>query len=106
MLVFRVTPVAGGGKVRVVHWNLLLPYGGNIEGDSGDEESWQEVDDSQDSISVDSDNKESEAGVVSIVLKPVGEVDAICVQHIQIEEKLDYRIQSIWDWMKSLYRCQ
>ena len=38
MPVFRITPVAGGGKVRVVHQNLLLPFGGNIEGDSGDEE--------------------------------------------------------------------
>ena len=36
MPVFRITPVTGGGKVRVVHQNLLIPLGGNIEVDSGD----------------------------------------------------------------------
>ena len=35
--VFRITPVTGGSKVRVVHQNLLLPFGGNIEGDPGNE---------------------------------------------------------------------
>ena len=30
--VFRTAPIAGEGKVKVVHWNLLLPFGGNIEG--------------------------------------------------------------------------
>ena len=36
--VFRITPVTGGGNVRVVHQNLLLPFRGNIEGDPGNEE--------------------------------------------------------------------
>ena len=31
MPVFRITLVTGGGKMRVVHQNLLLPFGGNIE---------------------------------------------------------------------------
>ena len=89
--------------MRVVDQNLLLPFGGNIKGDSWDEKSQQEVSDPQDSISVDSDNKELEAGVVSIDLKPVDEGNAIHVQHIHIEEKPDYWIQSIRDeifiWM-------
>ena len=90
-----ITSVTGGGKVRVVQHNLLVPYGSNIEGDSGNEESQQEADDPQDSIPVDSDGEELEANVVLIDPKPVGEGDAICVQHLQIEEKLDYWTQSI-----------
>ena len=38
--------------------------------------------------------------------KPAGEGDAICVQHIQIEEKLNYWTQIIWRWVKALYECQ
>ena len=106
MLVFQIILVTGGGKSRVVHQNLLLPFRGNIEGDSKDAESWQEVSDPQDTISADSDYKESEPEVVSIDPKPVGEGDATCVQHIQIEGKLDYWTQSIWVWMKSLYGHQ
>ena len=89
--------------MRVVHQNLLLPYGGDIEEDSGDEESWQEADDPQDSNLVDSDSKEFENDVVSIDSKPIGEVEAIHVQHIQIEGKLDYWTQSTWGWLTSLY---
>ena len=50
MPVFRITPVTGGGKVRVVHQNLLLPYGGNIEGNSEDKVSQQKAGGPQDSI--------------------------------------------------------
>ena len=35
--VFRITQVTGGGKVKIVHQNLLLPFQGNIEGDPGNE---------------------------------------------------------------------
>ena len=87
--------------MRVVHWNLLLPFGGNIEGDSGDEESLQEASDPQDSISAHSEKKELETEVVSVDPRPAGEGDAICVQDIQVEEKPDYWTQSIWSWMKT-----
>ena len=30
MPVFQITPVAGEVKVKIVHWNLSLPFGGNI----------------------------------------------------------------------------
>ena len=30
--VFKISPVAGEGKVKIVHRNLLLPFEGNIEG--------------------------------------------------------------------------
>ena len=30
--VLRNVPVAGEGKVKIVYQNLLLPFGGNIEG--------------------------------------------------------------------------
>ena len=33
LLVLRITPFAGEGKVKIVYQNLLLPSGGNIEGD-------------------------------------------------------------------------
>ena len=36
--VFRINPVTGGGKVRIVHQNLLLPFGGSIEEDPGNKE--------------------------------------------------------------------
>ena len=32
LLDFKITPVVGEGKVKIVHQNLLLPFGGNIEG--------------------------------------------------------------------------
>ena len=57
MPVFRITLVTGEGKVRVVHQSVLLLFGGNIEGDSGNEENWQDVDDPQDSISADFGNQ-------------------------------------------------
>ena len=88
MPVFRIAPFVGGGKERVVHQNLLLPFGGNIEGDPGNEENWQEVNDAQESISRDSDNRELEAEVVLTDPKPVDEGDAIHVQHIQRKTEL------------------
>ena len=33
--VLRITPVTGRGKVKIVHPNLLLLFGGNIERDPG-----------------------------------------------------------------------
>ena len=30
--VFKITPVAGGGKVKILYQNLLLPFGGNTGG--------------------------------------------------------------------------
>ena len=42
-LVFKITPVAGEGKVKVVHQNLLLLFGGNIEGGPEYEGSQQDV---------------------------------------------------------------
>ena len=32
LTVFKILPVVGEGKVDIVHQNLLLPSGGNIEG--------------------------------------------------------------------------
>ena len=47
--VFRIEPVEGDDKVKVVHHNLLLSFGGNVE-DSENEESWQNVDGPSDYI--------------------------------------------------------
>ena len=37
LLVFRITPVAGEGKVKIVHGNLLLPFGDNIKEETENE---------------------------------------------------------------------
>ena len=92
--------------MKIVHQNLLLPFEGNIEGVQGDEENWQDVDEPHDSISAVSDNRGSEAEVVSTDPKPMGEGDAIHVQHIQMEEKLNYWTKTVWGWIKSLYKHQ
>ena len=103
--VFRIAPVTGGGKVRVVYQNLLLPFGGSIEQDPGKEENQQDVNEPQDSILAVSGNRGSEAEVVLKNPKSVGEDDAICVQHIQTKEKPNYWAQTIWGWVKALYEC-
>ena len=79
MSVFRITQVTRGSRDKIDHQNLLLPFGGNIEEDPGNEENWQAVNDLLDSISADSDNRESEAKVVLTDPKLVGEGDAIQV---------------------------
>ena len=46
----KITPFAEEDKVKVVHYNLLVLFGGNIEGDSQNEESHQDVNGPQDCI--------------------------------------------------------
>ena len=91
----------GGGKERVVYQILLHPFGGNIAGDPRIEENQQDVNDPQDSMSADSDNRESEAGIVLTDPKPVGEGDTICVQHVEVEGKPNYWPQFIWSWVNA-----
>ena len=55
--VCSITPVAGEGKVKTVHQNLLLLFGGNIEGSSENKESSQNVDGPQDCIQAISDDR-------------------------------------------------
>ena len=83
MPVFRIAPVAGEGKVKIVHWNLLLPFGGNIEGDSENEESLQNVDSPQDCILAVSDDEVPETEVVLTDPETAGEGDAIHMQCVQ-----------------------
>ena len=35
LLVFKITTVTGEGKVKIVLQNMLLPFGGNIDGGPG-----------------------------------------------------------------------
>ena len=84
--VFKIAPVAGGGKVEIVHENLLLPFGGNIKGGPVDKGNQQDVNEPQDSIITVSSDGETEAEGVSTDPKPVGEGDSIYVQHTQTEE--------------------
>ena len=71
--VFRTTPVAGEGKVKIVHQNPLLPFGGNIEGGSENEGSQQDVDRPQDCILEVSDDWVPETEVVLTDPEPKGE---------------------------------
>ena len=58
--VLRIVSVEEEGKVKVVNWNLLLPFGDNVE-DSENEESQQNVDGPSDWIQAVSDDVEAEA---------------------------------------------
>ena len=84
-LVFRITPVAGEGKVKIVHWNLLLPHGGNIKEESENEVSWQGIDRPPDCMMAVSDDGVLGTEVVSTDPKPMGDSDAIHVQCVQTE---------------------
>ena len=66
----------------VVHQNLLLPFGGNVEG-SENEESQQDVIGPSDCIQAVSDDGEMEAEHVSTDPKQEGEGDTIYVQCVQ-----------------------
>ena len=66
--------------MKIVHQNLLLPFGGNIEEDSENEGSQQGVDGPTDCILAVSDNGVPGTEVASTDPQPIGEGDAICVQ--------------------------
>ena len=68
---FRIIPVAGEGKVKIVHQNLLLPFGGNIEGDSENERSQQDVSGPQDCILAVSDDGFQSLKLCQQILNPM-----------------------------------
>ena len=41
LLVIKITPLTGEGKVKMVHWNLLPPFRSNIKGGPENEGTWQ-----------------------------------------------------------------
>ena len=71
--VFRI---AWEGKVNIVHQNLLLPFGGNVQGSENDE-SQQDVDGLSDCIQSVSDDGEAETEEVSTDPECENEDDAI-----------------------------
>ena len=77
---FKISPAIEEGKVKIVHHNLLLPFGGNIEGNPENEGSQQDANGPQDCILAVPDGGVPGTEVVSTDPKPVGEGDAICVQ--------------------------
>ena len=77
--VFRITPVAGEGKVKIIHQNLLLPFGGNIERNSENKGNQQGVNGPPDCILAVSDDGVPETEVVSTDHESVGEGEAIHV---------------------------
>ena len=81
LLVFKIIPVAEEGKVKIVHQNLLLLFGGNIKDSPENEGNWQNANEPQDCILAVSDDGGTGIEVVSTDPKPVGEGDAICVHH-------------------------
>ena len=68
--------------MNVVHWNLLLPFGSNVE-DSENEESQQDIDGPSDCIQAVSEDIVAEIKVVSTDPGPEGEGDAVCVKYAQ-----------------------
>ena len=59
----------------------------------------QNTNEPQDCILAVSDDGMPGTGVVSPGLKPVGESDAIHVQHIQTEEEPNYSVKTIREWV-------
>ena len=108
--VFKITPVAGEGKVKVVHRNLLFPFGGNIEGCPENEGNWQDASEPQDCILAVSGDGVTETEVVLTDIKPVGDGDAICVQCVKTKGKLNMGwVKSIWApimWNCCIENCQ
>ena len=99
-----IAPVAGEGKVKIVHQNLLFPFGGNVEEGPKNKGNWQQAANKpQDCILAASDEAVSGTEVLLTDPKPVDEVDTIHVQHVQTEEKLNYLVKTVWEWAKSLY---
>ena len=63
----------------------------------------QDADGPQDCILAVSDDGVQGIEVVSTDPKPVGEGDAISVQCVETDEKLNYWVKTVWGWVKSLY---
>ena len=85
--------------MKVVHQNLFLLFGGNVE-DSENEESRQDVIWPSDYIQTVSDDGELEIAVVLTDPEHVGEGDAILLQYMQTVYELNYWVNTIWGWVK------
>ena len=81
--------------MKIVHQNLLLPFGGNIKEGPENEGTQQNANKPKECILAVSDDSVQGTEVVSPDPKPVGEGDAIHAQHIQTEEKLNYWVKII-----------
>ena len=103
--VFRMAPVEGKDKVKVVHQNLLLPFGSSVK-DSEDKEGQQDVNGLSDCIQTVSDDGKAETKVVSIDPEPKGEGYASHVQHIQTVYEQNYWVNTISRLVKSLFWYQ
>ena len=88
--VFKISLLVGQGKVKIVHRNVLLPFGGNIEGGPENEGSQQDTKTPQNCILAVSDDGVLGNEVVLTDPKPVGKDDAIHVQCVQNGEKPNY----------------
>ena len=89
--------------MKIVHWNLFLPFGGNIEGGPDNEGNQQDADGPKDCILAVSDDGVPGTEVVSPDPEPMDKGDAIYVQCVQTAEKPHYWVKTILGWVKSLY---
>ena len=87
--------------MKKVHQKLLLQFGGILRG-AEKEGSQQNAIKSQDGILAVYDDGMMGAEFVLTDPKPVGEGDAVSVQHIQTEEKPNYWTKTVWGWVKSI----
>ena len=80
--VFRIASVEEEGKVKIVlHWNVLHPFGRNVE-DSENEESWQHVYGLSDFFQAVSHDVEAETKTVSTDPEPEGERYTVCTNYV------------------------
>ena len=102
LLVFGIAAVERKGKVKVVHWNMLLPSSGNGEY-SENWESQQDANELSDCIQAVSEGGEAETEVVLSNPEPESEVYAIHVQSVQTVYEPNYWVNTIWGSEKSLF---
>ena len=95
--VFRITSVAGEGKVKIEHQNLVLPFWGNIKEDFENKESIQGVSGPPDCILAVSNDGVPESEVVSKDPEPMGEGEVIWVKYVQTVFRLKYWVKTIWE---------
>ena len=88
--------------MKVVHQNLLLLFGYNVE-DSEKEESQEIVEGPSDCIQAVSYDAEAETEVMSKDSEPDIEGDTINVQSVHTVYEPNYCINTIWGWVKSIF---
>ena len=101
--VFRIIPIAGEGKVEIVHQNLFLPFGGNIEGGSENEGSQQDVDGpriaSWQSLMMGFQRLKLCQQILNLRMRVM---QSMCSVY-ELWKSANYWVKIVWGWVKSPY---